>query len=151
MLGDLIRAAVSERTGAGRNAARAALGGRFVTAAFIILIPFFGFALGVPPKRSTSALGLGAGILLIVGFVQAVVAIEDSANALAPLFQLMIVFGLALAALALFRYQRSQGPGAIEAALLSASRPARHLSRWMPFDRLMMRLPAACRPAPSAA
>ncbi len=150
MLGDLIRAAVSGRTGAERNAARAALGGRFVTAAFIILIPFFGFALGVPPKRSTSALGLGAGILLIVGFVQAVVAIEDSAHALAPLFQLMIVFGFALAALALFRFQRSQGPGAIEAALLSASRPARHLSRCMPVDRLMMRLPAARRPMPSA-
>lgn len=141
MLGDLIRTAADGPIAAERTAARAALGSRFVTAAFIVLIPFFGFAFGIPPKRSTSALGLGCGILLIVGFVQAIVAIEDSAHSLAPLFQLMTLIGFALAAFVLFRFQRSQGPGAIEAALMSASRPARHISRWIPFDRMMMRLP----------
>jgi lipopolysaccharide export system permease protein len=146
ILGDLIAAAVDGRTGADRNAARAALGGRFASAAFIVLIPFFGFALGIPPKRSTSALGLGAGILLIVAFVQITVAIEDRANALAPLLQLMSFIGFALAALFMFRFQRSQGLGAIEAALLSVSRPARHLSRWMPIDRMMMQFPATHRP-----
>lgn len=149
MLGDLINAAIDGRTLGERNSARAAIGGRLVTAAFIILIPFFGFALGIPPKRSTSALGLGCGVLLIVGFVQAIVAIEDSALALALLFQLLILFGFAIVAFMMFRYQRAKGPGAIEAALVSASRPARYISRWMSLDRMLMRLPSERQPMPS--
>ena len=128
-----------------REAARAALGGRFVMAAFIALIPLFGFALGVPPKRSTSALGLGCGILLIVGFVQLIVAIEDGAHPLAPLFQLLTLLAFMFAALAMLHVQRVRGPGAIEAMLASAGRPFVHLSRWAPLDRVLMRLPAEHR------
>lgn len=142
MLGDLINVAVDGRTSGDRRAARAAIGGRFVTAAFIVLIPFYGFALGIPPKRSTSALGLGCGVLLIVGFVQGIVAIEDSALALAPLIQILILLGFAVAVFILFCFQRTQGPGAIDAALVSASRSARYYSRWTRLDRLMMRLPS---------
>ncbi|QNO26246.1 LptF/LptG family permease [Sphingopyxis sp. OPL5] len=146
MSGDLWRAAFDARTGSERAAARAALGNRFVTAAFIALVPLFGFALGVPPKRSTSALGLGLGILLIVGFVQTIVAIEDGAHALAPLYQVAVLLGFACLALAMLRAQTNRGPGAIEAMLVSASQPARHLSHWFRLDRLMMRLPSDRRP-----
>lgn len=141
MFGDLWRAASHASAGPERAAARAALGSRFVTAAFIALVPLFGFALGVPPKRSTSALGLGLGILLIVGFVQTIVAIEDGADAFAPLYQVATLLGFACLALAMLRAQTNRGPGAIEAMLVSASQPARHLSRWFRLDRLMMRLP----------
>ena len=150
MFGDLWRAASHAPTEPERAAARAAFGSRFVTAAFIALVPLFGFALGVPPKRSTSALGLGLGIMLIVGFVQTIVAIEDGANALAPLFQVAILFGFACVALAMLRAQIRRGPGAIEAMLVSASQPARHLSRWFRLDRLMMRLPTDRQPILSA-
>lgn len=150
MSGDLWRAASHAPTEPERAAARAAFGSRFVTAAFIALVPLFGFALGVPPKRSTSALGLGLGIMLIVGFVQTIVAIEDGANALAPLFQVAILFGFACVALAMLRAQIRRGPGAIEAMLVSASQPARHLSRWFRLDRLMMRLPTDRQPILSA-
>lgn len=141
LFGDLWRAATYVRAGTERAAARAALGNRFVTAAFIALIPLFGFALGVPPKRSTSALGLGLGILLIVGFVQTIVAIEDAAHPLAPLFQVAILLGFACLALAMLRAQSRRGPGAIEAMLVSATRPARHLTQCFRLDRWMMRLP----------
>ncbi|WP_257549221.1 MULTISPECIES: LptF/LptG family permease [unclassified Sphingopyxis] len=150
MFGDLWRAASHAPTEPERAAARAAFGSRFVSAAFIALVPLFGFALGVPPKRSTSALGLGLGIMLIVGFVQTIVAIEDGANALAPLFQVAILFGFACVALAMLRAQIRRGPGAIEAMLVSASQPARHLSRWFRLDRLMMRLPTDRQPILSA-
>ena len=150
MFGDLWRAASHAPTEPERAAARAAFGSRFVTAAFIALVPLFGFALGVPPKRSTSALGLGLGIMLIVGFVQTIVAIEDGANALAPLFQVAILFGFACVALAMLRAQIRRGPGAIEAMLVSASQPARHLSRWFRLDRLIMRLPTDRQPILSA-
>lgn len=150
MLGELWRTGFRPRTEAEGRAARAALGSRVVTAAFITLVPLFGFALGVPPKRSTSALGLGLGILLIVGFVQTIVAIEDGARAGAPLFQLMILLGFGGIAIAMLQAQSRRGPGAIEAMLVSASRPARHLTRWCQVDRLMMRLPADRRPAPCA-
>lgn len=146
LFGDLWRAATHTRAGAERAAARAALGNRFVTAAFIVLVPLFGFALGVPPKRSTSALGLGLGILLIVGFVQTIVAIEDGADALAPLYQVAVLLGFACLALAMLGAQTNRGPGAIEAMLVSASGPARHLSHRFRLDRLMMRLPTDRRP-----
>ena len=150
VLGDLLRAASQAQATPGRDAARAALGSRFATAAFIALIPLFGFALGVPPKRSTSALGLGLGILLIVGFVRAIVAVEDDAHATAPLFQLAILLGFAGLAAAMLHVQSRRGPGAIEAMLVAASRPALHLSRWIRLDRVMMRLPADQRPMASA-
>ena len=148
MFGDLWRAASHARTGTERAAARAALGNRFVTAAFITLVPLFGFALSVPPKRSTSALGLGLGILLIVGFVQTIVAIEDAAHPLAPLFQVAVLLVFAGLAFAMLRIQTRRCPGAIEAALETASRPAQYLSHWLRLDRLMMQLPADRRPMP---
>lgn len=150
MLGDLIGVAVDGGTVGERRAARAAIGGRLATATFIILIPFFGFVFGIPPKRSTSALGFGCGILLIVGFVQMVVAIEDSAEALAPLLQLLVLLGFAATAYVLFRFQRIHGLGAVETALVSASRPARYFSRWLSFDRVMMRLPSDRLPLSAA-
>ena len=150
LLGDLLRAASRAPAAPERNAARAALGSRVVTAAFIALVPLFGFALGVPPKRSTSALGMGLGILLIVGFVHAIVAVEDAAHAMAPYFQLAILLGFACLAFAMLHIQSRRGPGVIEAMLVSASQPARHLSRWMQLDRVMMRLPSDRQPIGSA-
>ncbi|NIJ37516.1 lipopolysaccharide export system permease protein [Sphingopyxis panaciterrae] len=150
MLGALWRVAARAPSASERIAARAALGSRLVTAAFVVLIPFFGFTLGIPPKRSTSALGLGVGILLIVGFVQTIVAIEDSAHALAPLLQLAVLFGFGCVASALLRLQSLRGPGTIEAMLVWASQPARYLTRGLQLDRLMMRLPAD-RPAMASA
>lgn len=146
MLNALWRAALEDRGGPERAEARAALGTRFVTAAFIALVPLFGYVLGVPPKRSTSALGLGLGILLIVAFVRAIVAIEDRAMTLAPLFQLAILLGFACLAFAMLRVQSRGGPGTIEAMLVSANRPLHHLSRGLQIDRLMMRLPSDRRP-----
>src|SRR3546814_12144513 len=101
--------ATQDGSAAASRAARAGLGNRIATAAFAVLIPLFGFALGVPPKRSTSAIGLGLGILLIVGFVQAMGAIEDAAHPFAPLLQLLILSAFALASLAMLRSHLIRG------------------------------------------
>lgn len=111
------------------RAARAGLGNRMATAAFAVLIPLFGFSLGIPPKRSTSAIGLGLGILVIVGFVQAMGAIEDAARPFAPLLQLFILSAFVLASLAMVRSHLIRGPGAVEAWLIARIRPLRSRMR----------------------
>src|SRR3546814_615319 len=123
VLSALWERATQDGSAAASRAARAGLGNRIATAAFAVLIPLFGFALGVPPKRSTSAIGLGLGILLIVGFVQAMGAIEDAAHPFAPLLQLLILSAFALAALAMLRMHLIRGPGAGEAWLIARIRP----------------------------
>lgn len=117
--------AARDRSTAASRAARAGLGNRMATAAFIVIIPLFGFALGVPPKRSTSAIGLGLGILLIVGFVQAMGAIEDAARPFAPLLQLLVLLAFSMVALAMLHSHLTRGPGAVEAWLMARIRPLR--------------------------
>src|SRR3546814_3005549 len=51
VLSALWERATQDGSAAASRAARAGLGNRIATAAFAVLIPLFGFALGVPPKR----------------------------------------------------------------------------------------------------
>lgn len=140
LLGDLWDRAAGDDSAAVSRAARAGLGNRMATAAFIAIIPLFGFALGLPPKRSTSAIGLGLGILLIVGFVQVMGAIEDAAHPFAPLLQLLVLLAFAWVSLAMLRSHIIRGPGAVEAWLMARIHPLhrrmRKPMRAMPSGRL---------------
>lgn len=51
-----------------RASSRAELHFRLVEVATMLLLPMLGLALGVPPKRSTSALGVFLGIVMIVAY-----------------------------------------------------------------------------------
>lgn len=51
-----------------RNTSRAAFHFRLAEVASMFLLPFLGLALGVPPKRSTSALGVFVSIVMIVTY-----------------------------------------------------------------------------------
>ncbi|MGN6279165.1 MAG: LptF/LptG family permease [Sphingomonas sp.] len=51
-----------------RASSRAEFHFRVVEVAVMFLLPFMGLALGVPPKRSTSALGVFLGIVMIVAY-----------------------------------------------------------------------------------
>lgn len=150
LLGDLIRSAAATAPSRDRAAARAALGGRFAAAGFLLIIPFFGLLLGVPHRRSTSALGLVAGLMLIVAFIQLDVAIEDAAAPWAPWAQGGVLAAFALLARLLFAIQSREGLGAIDGRLAAMSRPfarcGRTIGRWMRWDRVMMRLPVPARP-----
>jgi len=150
VLRDLIRLATATSPSSERTAARAALGGRFAAAGFLLILPFFGLLLGIPHRRSTSALGLVAGLLLIVAFIQLVVAIEDAASPWAPWAQIGVLAAFALLARLLFVIQSREGLGAIDGRLAAMSRPlvrcGRTIARWMRWDRVMMRLPDRPRP-----
>ncbi|RME65621.1 MAG: LptF/LptG family permease [Alphaproteobacteria bacterium] len=60
-----------------RRAARANLHFRMVNIFTILLMPFLGAAMGVPPKRSQSALGVFAGVALLVVFNEIIEFGED--------------------------------------------------------------------------
>ena len=64
---------------ADQRAARANLHYRLASIVTILLMPFLGAAMGVPPKRSQSALGVFAGISLLVVFNELIEFGEDFA------------------------------------------------------------------------
>lgn len=100
-----------------REGIAAAIGTRLITAAAIPLLPLLALMLGVPPKRTGAALGLAVGIVLILGFVQISVAIEDSASSSCNAQQAALLLAFAATTGWLKHYQTRHGPGAIEAGL----------------------------------
>jgi lipopolysaccharide export system permease protein len=109
------------------NALLASLGTRFMMATAILILPLLAFLLGVPPKRTTTAFGMGLGILLIVCFIQMVVAIEDSGTQFGLMHQVAVLTGLAAIILRMLRYQNLNGLGAIEDKLDHVVKQAWHL------------------------
>jgi lipopolysaccharide export system permease protein len=111
-----------------RDAAWAALGARVMSALFVMVLPLLAFVLGIPPKRSTTGYALGLGILLIVGFIQMILAIEDMAAPLSMPGQILVlIVYIGIAALFL-RIQSSHGFGAVEAYIDGL---AQHVWRWI--------------------
>ena len=89
-----------------RNEARANFHFRLAEVATIFLLPMLGLALGVPPKRSTSALGVFLSIVMIVTYHK----VNEYAEAVGglglvnPFFALWVPFAL-FAALVLWMYR----------------------------------------------
>jgi lipopolysaccharide export system permease protein len=100
-----------------RYAAWAALGARVMSALFVMVLPLLAFVLGIPPKRSTTGYALGLGILLIVGFIQMILAIEDMAAPFSLPGQILVLIVFTGFALAFLRLQARYGFGAVEAFL----------------------------------
>jgi lipopolysaccharide export system permease protein len=96
---------------------RAAAAARIAAGLFGLVLPIFGFALGVPPKRSRSAIGLGVGLVVIIIFWRVSALIENRGAEDAILLHLCLLGSLLGVALALVRYQRRNGPGAVEGKL----------------------------------
>ena len=151
MFGDLWRAASHAPTEPERAAARAAFGSRFVSAAFIALVPLFGFALGVPPKRSTSALGVFLSIVMLVTQHK----INEYGEALGalgrvdPLISLWVPFVL-FAALTFWMYHTiANVPGGQPIGALErwAAKAGKALRRWLmwPCARLWAARPCLSR------
>lgn len=105
------------------NGPIAALTARISGMCFCLIVPFFAFALAIPPKRSRSAIGLGLGLVSLVVFIRMNAAIEDVYPSVAIPF-----FGLHLAAWAaaawlLMRYTSTGGMGVIESRLIQLISP----------------------------
>lgn len=107
-------------------------------AAAIPLPPLLALLLGVPPKRNGAALGLAVGIILIVGFIQISVAIEDQALPTCNAQQAALLLAFAATTGWLKHYQTQHGPGAIEAGLDRQAQSIRKtvLPFWPRFRRL---------------
>jgi lipopolysaccharide export system permease protein len=140
---DQLLAFDKDRAGLTDKMARAAASGRLAGAGLCLVLPLFGLALGVPPKRSRSAVGLGAGIFGIVLFWRSAAFVEDRLTDLAPLGHLLLLAALIVLARQLLRYQEREGFGAVELALRDSLARAR---RRLPIDPLRLFV-AAPRPA----
>ena len=120
------------RTEEGQLAARANLHFRLVEVAMMLMLPLLAIALAVPPKRSTSALGIFIGIVMVVTYHK-INQYAESAGAqgrLVPELALWLPF-LALVALILWMYHviahrpGGQPIGALEAAFARIAKMVR--------------------------
>jgi lipopolysaccharide export system permease protein len=125
--GDLVPLAAQAERGLTAEMGVASASARISGALFCLILPVFGMVLGVPPKRSRSAIGLGAGVVAIVLFWRASALIEDHFVAIAPAAHAGLVAAFALAAFLLLRFQQRAGPGAVEAAFVRALQSLRSL------------------------
>ena len=100
----------------GLSAARvaASAAGRLAAAGLCLCLPMLGFALGVPPKRSSTGIGLGVGLLLIVLYWKIGASVEDHLTRVSPLADAGILIACCLGASALVSAQAAGGVGSIE-------------------------------------
>ncbi|MGN6621520.1 MAG: LptF/LptG family permease [Sphingomonas sp.] len=122
-----------------RASSRAEFHFRVVEVATMFLLPLMGLALGVPPKRSTSALGVFLGIVLIVAYhkINQYAADVGALGKIDPLIALWVPFAL-FAGLILWMYHTiayvpgGQPIGALERVF---SKIAKAVTRWLPGRR----------------
>lgn len=91
----------------GSDGERAAAYGRMLWALLVALAPVIAFVLGRPPKRRSGALGVFAGLALIVTFIKTIALLVDGTTAVPELMALAIAGGwIAVAALLLWLHRR---------------------------------------------
>jgi lipopolysaccharide export system permease protein len=118
----------------GQRAARANLHFRLVEVAMMLMLPLLAIALAVPPKRSTSALGIFIGIVMVVTYhkINQYAESAGSQGRLVPELALWLPF-LAFVALILWMYHviahrpGGQPIGALEATFAKAAKMVRKL------------------------
>jgi lipopolysaccharide export system permease protein len=97
--------------------ARAGLAGRLVAAFAIPILPLLALGLSVPPKRQNSAFGIGIGVIILVCFIQAAHAIEETASNLCLLQFTLLWVALAAITGFVWRCHVVYGPGFVEGKL----------------------------------
>jgi lipopolysaccharide export system permease protein len=133
-----------------RDASVASFNFRLVEIVMMLLMPLLAVALAIPPKRSTSALGVFVSIIMVVAYHKVNQYGEDVASLgrLDPMLAFWVPFAL-FAGLILWMYYRvayvpgGQAIGTLEMAFAKLSKRMGKL-----FSR---RAPRAYRPAPEAA
>jgi lipopolysaccharide export system permease protein len=112
-LPELARLGKQAGTQAERNGSRAEFHFRLVEVASMFLLPLLALALGVPPKRSTSALGVVLSIVMIVTYhkINQYAADLGESGRVDPLFALWIPFLLFAALIGWMYWQIAHVPG----------------------------------------
>jgi len=123
-----------------RAMARAAASTRIAGALFCLVLPLLGYGLGVPAKRSRSAIGLGVGLVSIILFWRLAGLVETHFASLAAVGDALLLALFAAAGIALTRWQSREGPGIAEAVLLGLWRRLKQRTPWL------RRIPAAPQP-----
>lgn len=119
-----------------RNETRASLSYRLVEVVMMLLLPLLAVALAIPPKRSTSSLGLFVSIVMVVAYhkINEYGQAVASLGRVSPVLALWVPFVL-FAALILWMYWRvayvpgAQAIGALEKAAGNAAKQFRALLR----------------------
>ena len=122
-----------------RDSSRAALHFRLTQVAAMFLLPLLALALGVPPKRSTSALGVFLSIIMIVTYfkVNQYAQGVGAAGGIDPFVALWVPF-LIFAAIVFWMYYTiayvpgGQPIGALERV---SSKMGKAIGRWLPGRR----------------
>jgi lipopolysaccharide export system permease protein len=123
-LNELATLAGGKQGSEGRLGARATLASRAGLALLVLLLPFIALTLAIPPKRGTTAFGIGLGVVLIVTYVQMSDAIGNRATEASPLLSAFLLFLFAVLALLLFQIHRASGGGYVEGKLQRIFAPA---------------------------
>jgi lipopolysaccharide export system permease protein len=130
-LPELLRIGWSDRVSEKlRNESRASLNFRLVEVAMMLLLPLLAVALAIPPKRSTSALGLFLSIVMVVAYhkVNEYGAAVSALGRVSPVIALWVPFVL-FSALILWMYWRvAYVPGG--QAIGALERFAQNLGKW---------------------
>lgn len=134
---------VSEKV---RNESRASLNFRLVEVAMMLLLPLLAVALAIPPKRSTSALGLFLSIVMVVAYhkVNEYGAAVAALGRVSPVIALWVPFVL-FAGLILWMYWRvayvpgGQPIGALERVAGNLGKWARQLAKRLSRNQIEAR------------
>tara|TARA_R110000782_G_scaffold167129_4_gene259128 strand:- start:14704 stop:15915 length:1212 start_codon:yes stop_codon:yes gene_type:complete len=126
-----------------RNEVRANFHFRMVEVAMMLLLPLAALAFAVPPKRSTSALGVFVSIVFIVTYhkINQYAEAMGASGRIDPLLALWVPF-LAVGALILWMYHviahrpGGQPIGALEAGF---SKSSKWIAKWFRFGRSKLR------------
>ena len=152
ILPELLRIGWGERqtSAADRAGSQASFNFRLVEVVMMLLMPLLAVALAIPPKRSTSALGVFVAIVMVVAYHKINQYAEDVATLgrIDPTLALWTPFAL-FAALIVWMYWRvayvpgGQAIGALEAAFAKLAKRLRRLFRRRGPAPLPPALPAA--------
>jgi lipopolysaccharide export system permease protein len=119
-----------------RASSRAEFHFRVVEVAIFLLLPLMGLALGVPPKRSTSALGVFLGIILLVSYhkINQYAADVAALGKINPIIALWTPFLLFAALIVWMYYTIAYVPGGQPIGALErwAAKLAARIGRWLP-------------------
>ena len=122
-----------------RDTSRAEFHFRIVEVAIMFLLPLMALALGIPPKRSTSALGVFLAIVMIVAYhkINQYAADIGGLGKIDPLIALWVPFVLFAVLIVWMYYQVAYVPGGQPIAALERgfSKLGKAIGRRLPFRR----------------
>lgn len=136
-----------------RLSALSALMARMADAGLILLTPFLAFSLAIPARRTTSAIGLAAGVLVVAIALHMINMFEELASISGIVAITGVFAGYATLTMAAWVHTLRNGQGSVDALLSRAVGPvARRIAKLVARGQMRARQPSATQwHAPSLA